>query len=96
MTDTYSSGTELFWTIHRARTLLYPCWTGLWVGVYLPQSACLLKWPGPVCYPGQANRFWAHADWLSALSGSRPGVEAVFGAQGEKRNAVEHTLALHL
>lgn len=27
----------------------------------------------------------------SALSGSRPGVEAVCGAQGEKRNAVEHT-----
>lgn len=27
----------------------------------------------------------------SALSGSRPGVEAVCGAQGKKRNAVEHT-----
>lgn len=27
----------------------------------------------------------------SALSGSRPGVESVCGAQGEKRNAADHT-----
>lgn len=37
------------------------------VCVYMRHCAYLLKWPGPVCYPGQANRFWAHADWLSSL-----------------------------
>lgn len=32
------------------------------VCTYVSHTAC---WIGPVCYPGQANRFCAHADWLS-------------------------------
>lgn len=32
------------------------------VCTYVSHTAC---WIGPVCYPGQTNRFCAHADWLS-------------------------------
>lgn len=56
-------------SIERALSVLFLCWMGplMYMCVNLHHFAYLLKWPGPVCYPGQANRFWAHADWLSSL-----------------------------
>lgn len=96
--------TQLYSHIHRARSILSPCWDGavyVHVCVYLPLPACL---PAcslaclPACWSGLAQsviQVRPTGSGLmrigSALSGSGPGVEAVCGAQGEKRNAVEHT-----
>lgn len=88
---------QLYSHIQRARSKLSTCWDGaVYVHVlcvYLPQSACL-----PACWSGLAQsviQVRPTGSGLmrigSALSGSGPGVEAVCGAQGEKRNAVEHT-----
>lgn len=61
MSEIFSNDTEFYITLHALSML-----DGA-VHVYLRHFSILLNWPGPVCYPGQANRFWAHADWLSSL-----------------------------
>ena len=43
---------------------LYVWYGSLFVSLSLP---CVMKQPGPVCYPGQANRFWARVGWPSSL-----------------------------
>lgn len=52
----------------------------------------LLRRPGPVCFPGQVNSFWARAFWRSSLWKSARRAGCMWGT-GEKKNSVEHTSA---
>ncbi len=93
MNTTRSSDWKLYRTMHKTHSTPCPCWTEPYI--FACACTCLSL---PACWSGLAQsviQVRPTGSGLmrigSALSGSRPGVEAVCGAQGEKRNAVEHT-----
>lgn len=65
-----SWSTEHYITIQRARFIFPHVGHGsVCTCMCAPGSVCLpaKKWPDPVSYPGQANRFWTLVGWLSSL-----------------------------
>lgn len=88
------SGTELFSTVTEHSSLC-PCWTRTCMSICMCSCVTL-----PTCCGGLAQsviQVRSTGSGLmhigSALSGSRPGVQGVCGAQGEKKNTVEHPSA---
>lgn len=85
----FSSEADLCCSIHRGHSTLG--WGRVChVRTYVSHTAC---WIGPVCYPGQANRFCAHADWLS------PSLEAglaygVYVGHRKRKRTLSNTLEI--